>query len=387
MRMQTPRWITAILAAAIVFGCSAALMAKDFDIDYEKKLGQEGAKSADTSLKFVKDEKYTKRVETIGQKVAAIARVTKVKAIYGAPDLADFTYTFKVVDDKDVNAFSLPGGYIYVNKGLLDQVDSDDELAAVIAHEAAHVAHHHMYKLIKKQSSLDGMMFLLIAGMVIGKVQGADMQNIFYGAKLVEVAKLNNYSQKAENDADTTAIQYLIKGNYNPVGMLTFMEKLAYKEEFDPNAQEQTVVTDHPPSKERAKSIRDQLQKYNVPINRRTVSLGNQALVTEATVGDKKVSEVTIGGRAIFRPSDSPTETSAARAKAIADSINRQLAADPQPYEVKAGGTAVYIKGTMVLNVLQQDADLAGGSPDAVATKAKNAIQAALASYRMIHAY
>ena len=383
--MRVSRWLTFVVAAIIVAAC-AANAARETQTDTEKKLGKEGAAEAEKSLKFVKDEGYVKRVEKIGQELAATARTTKVPAAYGNADLADFTYTFRVVDDKEINAFSLPAGYVYVNKGLIDDVDSDDELAGVLAHEIAHVAHHHMMKLLHKQAQLDGTVFLLIAAAVIGKVQGSDMQNIFYGAKLVEIAKLNAYSQEAEDDADNTAIEYVLKTKHNPVGVLTFMEKLAQKEAFDPDPG---ILRTHPPAAKRAESIRAALEKQGVPINRWGVTSGMEASARDTAIGNKKVWEVVIGDRVIFQAADTSGATSAERAGAAAERINHQLEQNPQQWEVRVGndGSAVYVRQQLVVDVLQADADLVGASREAVAIRAKESIQAALTSSQLRFVY
>ena len=86
--------------------------------------------------------------------------------MWGSSQLKQFNYTFRVVDDKDVNAYSLPGGFIYVNKGLLDYVHSDDELAGVLAHEITHASHHHMVKLMHEQSKIQNVLLPALARLV-----------------------------------------------------------------------------------------------------------------------------------------------------------------------------------------------------------------------------
>lgn len=363
-------------------------MAKTNSVDEEKKLGQEGATAAQKELKFITDPIYAKRVDTIGQKLAAVARINKIPASYGKPDLADFTYSFKVVDDKDINAFSLPAGYIYVNKGLIEAVDSDDELAGVLAHEIAHVAHHHLIQLQEKQAKIQGLVMLVLAGMIIGKAQDS-AGDVIYGSSVLAAAKLNAYSLKAENDADSTAIYYMMKTDYNPVGVLTVMEKLAHIEALDPRAQETTIYTNHPPAKDRIKNITAILQKNKLPIDRKTVAFGLTTTVREKTVNGKNLSEVLIGDTVIFRPADTSDTKSADRAKAIANIINTQLLKGAEPYEVKIGGdgAAVYVKQEQVLQVLEEDAAIAGISKEALATKVKNSIQGVITKDRWNKAY
>lgn len=382
--VRSVAWL-AVAAAVLALTPPPAQGARSKDVDLERKLGQEAAAEADKNLKYLTDEKYTKRVERIGQEIATVAKVTKVAATYGSSDLADFSYTFKVADDRLVNAFSLPAGYVYVNKGLIDRVESDDELAGVLAHEIAHVAHHHMLKLLQKQSQYDRIVFLIIAAAIAGKTQGADMQNIFYGARLFEIGKLNSYSREAESDADATAIRYLLKTRYNPVGVLTFMEKLARDQSYDPKAEEQGITMTHPLSRDRAANIIAQLKEFGVPVNRRAVAAGIAATVSDATVNGKKVSQVTMGNRVILQPADAGGAASADRAKELADLLNRLLDQNLEPRDVRlsADGTAVYVKQELVVDVRQDDADLAGMTREALATKAKESIQTALLSERM----
>ena len=108
--------------------------------DGEVKLGRMNAEENDRQVKLITDSKILERVNRIGGELARIANNYPIPATWGSSQLKPFKYTFKVVDDKDVNAYSLPGGFIYVHKGLIDAVRSDDELAGVLAHEIAHAA-------------------------------------------------------------------------------------------------------------------------------------------------------------------------------------------------------------------------------------------------------
>lgn len=375
----------------VVFALGSAVLAADKtskpgwpkqsskkSIETEIKLGDEAAQSAEKTIKLIKDEKLNARVQAIGQAIADVAKVSFVMSTYGNPDLADFPYAFKIVDDKEVNAFSLPGGRVYVNKGLLDRVESDDELAGVIAHEVAHIAHHHMVQLLKKQGQYDAMVFAMIAAAVIAKTETTDVQNVFYGAKLFEIAKLNSYSQVAEDDADRTAVEYLVKTKYNPVGMFTFMEKLARDQQFDPI--DPGIFQNHPMSRDRVEKIAAQLKKHDIPINRRSVTTASTAIVREVKVRDKSVSEVVIGNKSIFQPADVAGVVSAERAKGMAEVLNKILDQNPEVRDLKVGGdgTEVYIKQELVVAVKQQDADLAGMTREALAEKVKTALQGIL---------
>src|SRR5437016_3439628 len=198
--------LTCLLGLMIFFPVSALAQKPDKPPaeDSEVKLGRENAKANDEQpgIKFITDAALLDRVNKIGQEIAAVANVEKFPALWGSADVKKFNYTFKIVDDKDVNAYSLPGGFIYVNKGTLDYVHSDDELAGVLAHEIAHAAHHHMMKLIKEQNKMQPFLPLILLAAILAKGQSANLGALAMAGQLYMVAKLNSYGVEAEKDAD-----------------------------------------------------------------------------------------------------------------------------------------------------------------------------------------
>ncbi len=201
--------------------------------DPEIKMGRKAATEVEKDCKLVDDPAIVQRIEIIGNAIAEIANSLEVESTYGSSRITPFKYTIKVIDDEETNAFCLPGGYVYVNKGLLDDVQSDHELAGVLAHEIAHASHHHMAYMLKEQSKLDGRIALVLIAGILGNMDAQDLGQVLMGAQLVRIAYSSGYGQKAEEDADRAAIMYLNKAGYNPVGLLTFMERLArgYAEE------------------------------------------------------------------------------------------------------------------------------------------------------------
>ncbi|MEN6521925.1 MAG: M48 family metalloprotease [Armatimonadota bacterium] len=376
--MRRKRLIAVLFIFVIAILSVPVIAAKDKDIESEKELGKKTAADTDKVLKFVKDEKYNKRVEPILQKISSVAKTTKVKATYGSDRLADFDYTFKIVDDASVNAASLPAGYIYINKGLMDKVASDDELAGVIAHEVAHAAHHHVVQLLKKQGQFTPYLYALLAAALLS--HSDDLENVYMGVSMLGTSQMSEYSQVAEEDADKTAIEYMIKANYNPIGMLTFIEKLAREDAYNP--VDYGVYMNHPYSKARADYLIAELKKRNIPINRRAVTNTMIAAAKETSIGEKKVFQVVVDGRVIFDAADTPNATSANRAKSIADKLNQMFDTNPEIRDVKLGSadTSVYIKDQLIVDIQQDDADLKSTSREALAAAVKDAIQAVLLS-------
>lgn len=333
------------LAAAFVLSALSAISAlpaaaqktpKPPAEDPEIRMGRDGAAETDKTLKVITDPAVIDRVNRIGQELAGIANVTQVPAGWGDPTVKKFNYTFKVVDDKDVNAFSLPGGYIYVNKGLLDYVHSDDELAGVLAHEIAHAAHHHMVKLIHEQNKIQNIFLpLLIAAAIGSKGNGNTVGNAMLAGQLYLTAKLNGYGVEAEKDADYSGMVYLTKTKYSPVGLLTFMERLASDEQRGP---ERTlgIYRTHPPSPERAQSALSHLQDLKIAVNRRDADPNMRAVVTVTSVKGQPTAEVKMYKTVIARLITDDSLSAEERGKKFAQELNILFDQGLKMYEVRA---------------------------------------------------
>lgn len=345
----------------------------------EVEFGKKVVAEIEKQYKFITDPEQVERVNRIGQTLAEIARQTPTEARYGEPGPAPFEYTFRIIDEKDVNAFSVPGGFIFVNKGLLDFVSSDDELAAVLAHEIAHAAHRHVMKLIRDDSKVQQSVLLpaLLVG-VFGRLPSQDFAGLMTGAQLYRIARVSSFSQEAETDSDLTALEYLRRSPYNPVGLLVFMERLAAEERKRPQI-DWGIFRTHPITRERVETIKRALQEYGIPIRRREVS---PALQVHALMLNKEqpdgLYEVRFEGIQIFVPADHPElGSSRARAVQMASLLNGLLDDGVQLYEVQlsADKRAVLLKGREVARITEQDAQLAGKSVEAVAEATREAIR------------
>ncbi|MBI3991400.1 MAG: M48 family metalloprotease [Candidatus Omnitrophica bacterium] len=183
--------------------------------DQEVKMGTSISRQIEEKLKLSKDERVRQRVDAIGQKIAALC------------ERKDIVYHFNVLDEKDINAVSLPGGFIYVNQGLLDMVkDNDDELACVIGHEIAHIVAKHS---VKKLQGVMGYNFLRVL-MGVGGVGG----DVSRGADFAFNQLLLAYSREDELLADKLGVTYAKSADYNPEAMITFLEKLRGHERKEP---------------------------------------------------------------------------------------------------------------------------------------------------------
>ena len=232
----------------------------------EIKQGQDAAAEIAKSGKIVKDEAENERVNRIGQRLAVIADSVQIPQGYGNDRVYPFTWHFHIIEDKSVNAFSLPGGQVYINSGLLKVVRSDDELAGVLGHEMTHSAHHHIQALSHEQSKMSSAMAAGLLAAILAHVPASDIGNLAAGAQYTALGIMNTkYSKPAESDADHGGTIMMAKAGFNPVGMLTFMERLGDFENASPHV-EMGIFQDHPEAADRVAAITAELAEMHVPI-------------------------------------------------------------------------------------------------------------------------
>jgi beta-barrel assembly-enhancing protease len=206
-------------------------------IEKEVSFGRELAAEVDRQAKFVDDPVITEYVNRVGQNVVLHSD-------------AKIPFTIKVIDSDEVNAFALPGGFFYVNKGLLLAADNEAEIAGVMAHEIAHVAARHAMENIAKANLWQG---LAMAGSIfLGGIPGLIYQNT---AGLGLAALFSKFSRSAEWEADRLGTQYLYAAGYDPNAMATMFEKLASKNKKKPGFLAKTFSS-HPQSIERLEASR-----------------------------------------------------------------------------------------------------------------------------------
>jgi beta-barrel assembly-enhancing protease len=182
----------------------------------EVRLGRQLAAEVDRQAKFVDDPIITEYVNRVGQNVVLHSD-------------AKVPFTIKVIDSDEVNAFALPGGFFYVNKGLLLAADNEAELAGVMAHEIAHVAARHAVENQTKGSLIE---YAAIAGSIfLGGIPGMIYQNT---AGLGLLGLFMKFSRSAEEEADKLGVQYLYAAGYDPGAMATMFEKLEAKNKKKP---------------------------------------------------------------------------------------------------------------------------------------------------------
>jgi len=203
----------------------------------EVRQGREAAAEVDRQAKFVDDPLITEYVNRVGQNIVLHSD-------------AKVPFTIKVIDSDEVNAFALPGGFFYVNKGLILAADNEAELAGVMAHEIAHVAARHAVENQTKASLLEyaalgGSIFLGgIPGMIYQNTAGIGLLGIFM-----------KFSRGAEEEADKLGVQYMYAAGYDPGAMATMFEKLEAKNKKKPGFIARAFSTHPAPPDRRASAL------------------------------------------------------------------------------------------------------------------------------------
>lgn len=198
----------------------------------EVAIGRQLSIEVEQQSKLVEDPLVTEYVNRVGQNIVLHSD-------------AKVPFTIKVIDSDEVNAFALPGGFFYVNRGLILAADSEAELAGVMAHEIAHVTARHA---MENQGKGTFINYAALAGIIFGgPIASTVIQN--GGGILAGLASLK-FSRGAEIEADNLGVQYLYASGYDPQAMSTMFEKLASQNKKKPGAISKLFST-HPPSLER----------------------------------------------------------------------------------------------------------------------------------------
>jgi hypothetical protein len=206
-------------------------------IESEVRLGRQLAAEVDKEAKFVDDPIITEYVNRVGQNIVLHSD-------------AKVPFTIKVIDSDEVNAFALPGGFFYVNKGLILAADNEAELAGVMAHEIAHVCARHA---MENEAKLRAINIGMLAGILLG---GPILSNVLYnGGGFFEGMALLKFTRAAEAEADRLGVQYMWAAGYDPNAMATMFEKLEAKNKKKPGTISKMFM-DHPaPADRRAAAI------------------------------------------------------------------------------------------------------------------------------------
>ena len=229
--------LTAIGAAAGVL----AIMACGVSEDEERSLGASDAAQIDSTLPLIHDTLITQYVATLGRSMAKLT------------SRGDLDWRFAVVNSSEVNAFALPGGFIYVNRGAIEQADREDELAGIVGHEIGHVVRRHSVQQLEKREKGEVALVLLCTLTRACRTPGGQVA-VDVGANALAA----HYSQHDEAEADSEGVMNTRRAGIDPEGLPSFFEKLLEMQKQQPTAVEAFFST-HPTDASRVAATRRQI--------------------------------------------------------------------------------------------------------------------------------
>ncbi len=210
-----------------------------YSLETEIKVGQQYAMQVEQSVKLVQDPVVTEYVNRIGQNLVRNSD-------------AQVPFTIKVIDSDEVNAFALPGGFFYVNSGLILAADEEAELAGVMAHEIAHVcARHGMRQMTRANWAQIGTIPLIFVGGGIG-------YGIYEASGLALPLTFMKFQRNFEAEADYLGLQYMYKTGYDPQAFVSFFEKLQAKEKKKPGTLAKAFAS-HPQTPDRIEKSQQEI--------------------------------------------------------------------------------------------------------------------------------
>jgi beta-barrel assembly-enhancing protease len=212
-----------------------------YSLEHEIALGKQLAQQVDRSAKFIDDPVVVEYVNRVGQNLVrnSDARVP---------------FTIKVIDSDVVNAFALPGGFFYVNSGLILHADEEAELAGVMAHEIAHVCARHGTKQATKGEITQ---LAMIPAMIFIPYTWAGYA-IYQGMNFMIPLTFLKFTRDEERQADFLGLQYMYKAGYDPNAFVSFFEKVEAIEKKQPGTIPK-IFSDHPPTPDRVEAIQHEI--------------------------------------------------------------------------------------------------------------------------------
>ncbi len=207
----------------------------------EVQIGQQYAAQVNQQLPMVQNAAALRYINSLGNRLAANGR-------------RNLEWHFYIVNSKEVNAFALPGGYVYVNRGLIENTSNLAELAGVVAHEISHVELRHGAEQIQRMQAANvgaGLASILLGNSAVANA----------GIQVAGTAILANYSRGDEAAADENAVPLMVKTGIDPHGLVSMFQELLREQQTQPSAVEQWFST-HPTTEGRIQDVQKVIARY-----------------------------------------------------------------------------------------------------------------------------
>jgi predicted Zn-dependent protease len=209
----------------------------------ELEMGAQYSAEINRQLPLVRDASANSYINQLGDQIARSGQ-------------RGINYTFYIVNSDVVNAFAVPGGYVYVNRGLIERTRTMSELAGVLAHEIGHVEHRHGAEQMERMQRAN--LGVNLAYILMGRQPGPAEGTLVNAVGTVYFAR---HSREAENEADRSAIPMLLGARINPQGMVTMFQLLIEQQRRSPGVFEQWFST-HPTTQDRINNTQRMIAQY-----------------------------------------------------------------------------------------------------------------------------
>lgn len=237
-----------LCTAFLLSGCATTGINKGqiniIGTDEEVQMGHELSTEVEKEFKIYRNAEVAAYVQSVGDKVVRVC------------DRRDIEYHFAVIEKDELNAFAMPGGYIYIYSGLMKDLDDEAQLAAVLAHEVGHVTARHS---TERLTAIYG--YQLLASLVLGEDPS------FWAGLVADIFSTTGmlaYSRKNEYEADRLGATYASTAGYSPGGMTDLLGKLNAMQQREPSKLEELLAT-HPPTSERLSRVKGMVSGMTSP--------------------------------------------------------------------------------------------------------------------------
>ena len=252
-----------------------------FSAQQDVDMGREVSKEAESQLQIVNDRQAATYIDALGKRLAAHAPGEK------------YPYQFKIVNDTAINAFALPGGFVYINRGAIEAADTEAQIAGVMAHEIGHVALRHGTNQASKAYIAQAPLSILGGVLGSNSVGGVLAQ---LGVSFATSSLLLKYSRDAESQADLMGTQILYDTGYDPKAMVEFFEKI----QAESKGRAIQFFSDHPNPENRISNVQHEIERLGgLPANARRDAPDFHTVKTSlaAMPAPRKSTNASAGGR------------------------------------------------------------------------------------------
>jgi len=335
----------------------------------ELELGEEAASDIGKAVVLLDDPEAVAKLQAMLDEIAAVT------------PRPDVEYRAHVVASPLVNAFVVPGGWVYVTTGLLESAESDDEIAGVLCHEIAHNVNQHAIEQMRNMPRGLGLLQLAsIAALIIGKSPEAAIL-ASTAANTITAAVLNGHTVEAEIEADAHGIEYMKHTRYNPTGFLTFMERLAGSSgKFI--EEELGIYRTHPLTRDRVRAAHDRLVELGIPVRRRLVTEVPQPSARVVHTGDEARTELVYQGKRLLWLDGADTERGERWVAMIRRFLDHELSEGDFKIVPARGGVVLRVEGVEPVTLGEADGRANGVSEVVVAGKLRETLVSHVAADR-----